>query len=118
MSERQPNLLDVCADKLGVYKGTRVIFDLAIWSLAMHRAGDDWPALDQKGAQWARVRLFAEAGAYSERTAWRHLAEFRKCFPDEADPTRLVQVLEVEVQTRREAKALGNSKALWGLIVP
>jgi hypothetical protein len=116
--DRPPTVLEVCVGKVGMIRGTRVIADLAWWALAMSRAGDDWPQGDDRGVTTARVRLFRDAAIYSEVTAWRRLAAFRECFPNEADPTRLVEALNLHVVDKRAARKLGGGMSLWNLPVP
>lgn len=60
------------------------------WALAMHLAGSAWPDTGSRGDLTQRIRLYRDTAAVSERTAWRKLAQFQKCFPGEADPTALV----------------------------
>jgi hypothetical protein len=111
--DRAPTVLEVCVGQVGLIRGTRVISDLAWWALAMSRAGDDWP----EGVT-ERVRLFREAGIYSEATGWRRLSAFRECFPNEVDPTRLCRALALSVENSKQAKKLGSGMSLWNLSVP
>lgn len=102
---REVTIMDVCVSRLGIIKGSRCISDLGAWAFVMSVAGDDWPEGDARGVLTERVRLFADAFGYSERTAWRRVHAFRECFPGEADPTRMVRELGIQAPTKDDPRA-------------
>lgn len=102
---REITIMDVCVGTLGIRKGSRCIADLGAWAFVMSLAGDEWPEGDGRGVLTERVRRFADAFGYTERTAWNRLAAFRQCFPSEVDPTRMVRDLGIQAPTKDDPRA-------------
>lgn len=59
--------------------------------------------LDERGLDAISVEDYGRAGYDSLRSSYRHLADFRALFPDEADPNRLACVIRDRVLRTHEA---------------
>lgn len=90
---RNPSILEVTVARIGLLRATQVMVFIGQWAHAMQRRKDVWPALDSRGAQTERLRLYCDVWLENERTAWRHLKRFRQAWPNESDPTRMVEFL-------------------------
>jgi hypothetical protein len=81
------SLLALCAAAAGgrwrdAAKGTRVCLFIVQWSMTAHE-------LEREPT----VTEYIEAGWEKERSAWRHLAEFRELFPQLDTPQPFVPLL-------------------------
>lgn len=92
-------VLDVATANVGFLSTAKVLYDIAAWDQARQLAGDEWPADDERGALSRRIVWFARATGLKERQAWGRLARFRKAFPLEVDPTRLLELGQAAVDS-------------------
>lgn len=91
-------VLDVATRNVGFLDTAKVLYDIAAWDKARQLAGAEWPA-DGRGALEARVVWFGRALGLSRRQAWRRLTRFRRAFPLEVDPTRLLELGQAAVDS-------------------
>jgi hypothetical protein len=83
VKRREPTVADVCIGKLGVLKGARCASFIASWAIASTSLGR--PITLEEYAEWWKE---------SERTAYRHQAEFRKCFPHLGNPQPIADLAQ------------------------
>jgi hypothetical protein len=72
-------------------KASRVASFVVLWAMALEDLGND----DLTLTEWKRW------SNESERSAWRHLAEFRELFPEFETPTPLAVQLRRELRRRK-----------------
>lgn len=94
---KRPSLLEVAVRRVGPLKGARVLAFMVAWDVVRRELGHE-PTLDEY-AEWWRV---------SKRTAFREQAQFRKCFPAESDPARLMDAARGAWDERKGVRGLGN----------
>lgn len=68
-------VMELCVARKGVLKGSRVCAFIAQWIIASQALGRE-----------ITLEEYAEWWKESERTAYRHQAEFRECFPGLPNP--------------------------------
>lgn len=90
-------VLDVATRNVGFLDTAKVLYDIAAWDKARQAAGAEWPAEGRNLER--RVILFARYSGQSKRTAWRKIARFRRAFPGELDPTRLLELGQAAVDS-------------------
>src|SRR3954465_969741 len=81
-AKRPPSLLKVAVSRVGTVKGARVVAFILCWAIADDALGHP-PTLEEYAEWWNESRA----------TAFREQARFRECFPDEATPQRIVDLL-------------------------
>lgn len=91
-------VLDVATRNVGFLDTAKVLYDIAAWDRARELAGAEWPP-DGYGAVTRRMVWFTEVTGLTSRQAWRRLARFRKAFPLEVDPTRLLELGQAAVDS-------------------
>lgn len=69
MSKHQPTVMEFAIGKAGVLKGGRVCAFIASWTITSQALGRD-----------ITIEEYADWWNESERTAYRHLADFRRVF--------------------------------------
>ena len=96
-SPRTPGLLEVCIARAGGplrggLKGTRVATFVVAWAIAEYDLGEPVTRVEDFLAYWR--------SGYSERSAYRHLREFRELLPEYDKPSEITPGL-VEIIRRR-----------------
>ena len=86
-------LAQVAIEKKGVIKGSRVLAFILCWGIAEEALGHP-PTVEEYADWWKESRS----------TAYREQARFRECFPTEATPQRIVNMLQAQ---RADWKAKG-----------
>jgi hypothetical protein len=115
-------LLEVAVSNAGMRKGMRGAQFAVEWAIA---AAD---GVEFDGSVTDQVRAYlAWWEDNNERSAWRHLGEFREAFPGEETPARLAEQLAPrfeemvarlrELQSSRRRRALGSA-VVGGFGVP
>lgn len=82
-----PSVLEVAVANAGIRKGMRGAQYLLEWAVV---AAD---GVEFTGSVTAQVRAYRDWWDESDRSAWRHLAEFKQAFPGEETPARLAAEL-------------------------
>lgn len=115
-------VIEIAVRNAGVRKGMRGATFLLEWSIA---AAD---GVHFEGSVTDQLRAYMTWWDISERSAWRHLSEFRQAFPGEETPARLAAELApnfadlvqrlAEISAQRRAKAVGSSLAVgFGAVI-
>lgn len=94
-----PSVLDVATANVGFLDTAKVLYDIAAWAQARELAGPEWPAGVDRGDLTRRVEWFARVLGRKDRQAWNRLARFRRAFPLEVDPTRLLELGQAAVDS-------------------
>ncbi len=84
--------MEICAARKGVLKGARVCTFIACWCIASQALG-----------RAITLEEYAEWWKESERTVYRHQAEFREVFPHLSTP----QAIADHAMARSEAMSRG-----------
>jgi hypothetical protein len=101
--EGQPLMAVAYANSGSVIKAGRAVSFLILWGMAESDRGGELG--DGEGLS-AAIREYAKWARESERTAWRHLGDFRAAFPGEESPANLTAQLRARrVELGRGAKA-------------
>ena len=79
MGSSRPTVLQLAMARRGVLGGSRVVAFMIAWDIAEQRTGT--PLSVRKYAQWWRI---------SESTAFREIRQFHEVFPDEQNPSRIM----------------------------
>jgi hypothetical protein len=92
--KRRParSLLEQCVARGGVLKGSRVAQYTIAWAIV-------WRDLDREPT----VSEYAEWWKESERTAYKHQAEFREAFPEYATPAPFVPAIHTATGEQLDA---------------
>lgn len=80
-----PTLAQIAVAKKGVIKGSRVLTFIASWAIAEEALGHP-PSIEEYAEWWKESRS----------TVYREQARFRECFPHEATPQRIVDLLKAQ----------------------
>lgn len=115
------SLLALSIESVGYIKTGRVLAVVLAWALAIRAHDGEWPPLEVRGGQMARVAIVVDYWRSSTPTEWRGLTAFRNAFPDEVDPTRIALIVLDQVGDRLEAmtdrQAQKHAPDLVGLVV-
>jgi hypothetical protein len=93
------SLMEYAIRRVGVRKGAQVVAFMLAWEGTRRELGRD-PTLDEYRESWK----------VSRATAFREQARFRECFPQEENPSRLLDALLSVREERRTVKALGAAR--------
>jgi hypothetical protein len=97
MAKREPSIMEVCIARKGVLKGSRVCSFIVSWCLASQALGREITLEEYR--EWWRE---------SERTAYRHQADFRQVFPHLPNPQPIADVAIARSEAiTRGVKGLG-----------
>lgn len=99
-SERKYSILELAVAELGIRKGATVVEFVGWWALTMHKHGDMWAFMGTT----QRVEAFCDVSLYSLSQAWRYVRRFRQVFPNEVDPTQVVERAHIEASTKKQAR--------------
>src|SRR5437764_14606153 len=95
-SYSQPSLAKIIIGRVVLMKGGRVLAFILAWSVAEEALGYP-PTLEEYAEWWNESRA----------TAFREQARFRECFPDEATPQRIVDLLKQQRAEWRQGGVQG-----------
>jgi hypothetical protein len=101
MAEAPQTIAEIATAQLGPLRGGAVIAFMVMWQ-AVADSSDDWP----QGLS-EQVRAYSAWSQQHERTVWRQLERFRRAFPAEETPSRLMAHAQREV-ARKRAPGLGS----------
>lgn len=94
---KPPTLLEVAVRREGPLRGARVLSFMVAWDVVRQEL-DHAPTIEEY-AEWWKLSI---------RTAYREQASFRKCFPTESDPTRLMDAARASWDERKGVRGLGS----------
>lgn len=98
---RRDSLLGVAYARTGsVVKAANVISFMVAWDICRQSLGHE-PTVAEYSEWWRQT----------ERGSYKELARFREVFPDERNPSRILDLVADEWDRSRGAKALGEVPA-------
>lgn len=92
----QPTLFDVARHNAGLRGAMKALTYMLCWGMVRDDLGRD-PTIEEYSEWWKE----------SVRTAYRHQAEFRRAFPNEENPSRLLDIASAQWDARKGVAGLG-----------
>lgn len=98
MSPSPASLMAVAVASVGVYRASKVLAFMVAWEVARRELRRESITLQDYAEYWRA----------NERTAYREQAAFRKAFPGEQTPDRLLDIAAAQWDSRQGVSGLGQ----------